>query len=86
LSYKEASKRLYGLGDYAGRIIKTTDYAKANGVYQSGTEGYGGEWWLRSPRYTDSDYARVISYGGIDSTRKVHCSDVGVVPALTVTE
>ena len=66
--------------------MKATDYARANGAYQSDTEGYVGYWWLRSPLYYDRYCARGIYYDGSDSNRSVFDYNVWVVPALTVTE
>ena len=91
LSYKEASKNFYGLYNNSDRIMKTTAYARANGAYQSDDEGYGGCWWLRSPYHDHFDNARFVSnkgghieYYGLDYF--VYSDNVGVVPALTVTE
>ena len=87
LSYREAQKKLYGLNNNSDRRMKTTAYARANGAYQSDTEGYGGSWWLRSPRPTYSGCARGIYYDGMSNYgNDVYYNDVGVVPALTVTE
>lgn len=87
LSYAEATKKLYGFTNDEDRIMKTTEYARANGAYQSSTEGYGGYWWLRSPRNDYSDRARGIYYfGDPDRYDIVHYGGGGVVPALSVTE
>ena len=87
LSYKEAQKKLYGLYNNSDRIMKTTAYARANGAYQDSNEAYGGYWWLRSPRCNGSHYARYIrNDGNSDDGSDVRYHNVGVVPALTVTE
>ena len=91
LSYKEAQKKLYGLNNNSDRIMKTTAYARANGAYQSENEAYGGYWWQRSPNYYYDFGARYISVDGYNYydyylNRVVDINDVGVVPALTVTE
>ncbi len=87
LSYKDIQKKLYGLNAASNRIMQTTAYARANGAYQNSTEGYGGYWWLRSPYYSYSDYARFIYYdGNYDRGTYVYIDYIGVVPALTVTE
>ena len=86
LSYKEASKKLYGLYNASDRIMKPTAYAKANGAYQNENEAYGGYWWLRSPYYSNDYKARAIDFYGNNNSYNVYNSYVGVVPALTVTE
>ena len=86
LSYKEASKKLYGLNNNSDRIMKTTAYARANGAYQSDNEAFGGYWWLRSPYCHDYNFARFIDDYGNYSYNYVYYYYVGVVPALTVTE
>lgn len=95
LSYKESQKKLYGLNNDSDRIMKTTAYARANGAYQDNNEAYGGYWWLRSPFWYDNsvneDYYFVlfISYFGNNyygSGRYVYLDNMGIVPALTVTE
>ncbi len=79
LSYKEATNPRYGLSNIENRIMQATDYARANGA--------GGYWWLRSPIYLDCYFARYIISDGDDYYYSdVYRSDVGVVPALTVTE
>lgn len=86
LSEKEATTEAYGFTAYNeygignSRIRVPTDYAKANYVYLSNTDGYGGYWWLRSPSPTNaiSDSASAIAFASLNSR------DVGVVPALTI--
>ncbi len=91
LSEEEVTTSAYGFAEYnsygAGnaRIRVTTDYAKANYAYQSTTSGYGGYWWLRSPRYDYSNYARyVLGSGNARSSDGVDSSDRGVCPALSI--
>ena len=86
LSYQEARKKLYGLYHDSDRIMKTTAYARANGAYQNDADNAGGYWWLRSPN--GDDYARLIYNLGNNYiySSDVGSGDVGVVPALTVTE
>ncbi len=93
LSEKEATTEAYGFTTYDvdgignSRIRVPTDYAKANYAYLSGTDGYGGHWWLRSPKaYYNSGY--VISYSGsADGSGSVvdwESRKIGVVPALSI--
>ena len=91
LSEQEATMSDYGFAEYTAygqgntRIRVTTDYAKAAGAYQSGTTGYGGLWWLRSPHCSVEDDARDINDNGyahyIDY---VYLTNGGVVPALSI--
>ena len=85
MSYRETQNELYGLSKNADRIMQATDYARANGAYQSKTEGAGGFWWLRSPYYGNSSEARFIINDGYDFYIGVDYDPMGVVPALTVT-
>ena len=91
LSEQEATMSDYGFGVYDAsgqgntRIRVTTDYAKATGANQSGTAGYGGWWWLRSPLWSHESNAR-----GINGVGRAYGSNdvlkiwVGVVPALSI--
>lgn len=78
LSYNDATKKIYGLNNNSDRIMQPTAYASANNA--------GGFWWLRSPFYYYSYNARFIYSDGYDYNRDVDDDDVGVVPALSVTE
>ena len=88
LSMQEATRNEYGFtaynvyGEGNSRIRVTTDYAKANYASQNTGTGYGGYWWLRSPGYYYSDYARYIDYDGNFHTYYVNSDYVGGVPAL----
>ena len=89
LSEKEATTSSYGFASYSSsgtgntRIRETTDYAKANYAYQSTSSSYGGYWWLRSPFYYNSDYARYVVYDGCAyNYNYVNYTYRGVVPAL----
>ena len=91
LSEQEATTAGYGFDVYDAfgegntRIRVTTDYALATGAYQDSTDGYGGWWWLRSPLYSNENYARLIYIGGDASYyRHVSNMEVGVVPALSI--
>lgn len=86
LSYKEAQKKLYGLYNNSDRIMKTTDYARANGAYQNDTEGFCGHWWLHSPHCSHNYDVLGIHSDGSNDYFYVNFNYVGVVPALTVTE
>ena len=91
LSEQEATKSDYGFAvyDQGGtgntRIRMTTAFAQENGAFQDSTEGYGygGHWWLRSPRYNDRNYARVVLHNGdVSHNGGVNNISVDVVPAL----
>ncbi|MCR5495009.1 MAG: DUF6273 domain-containing protein [Treponema sp.] len=91
LSEQEVTRSDYGFAAYdsagAGnsRIRVTTDYAKANYVWQSTTSGYGCCWWLRSPYYNDSNHASYVSgHGYAYRSNCVDRSDRGVCPALSI--
>ena len=91
LSEQEATTAGYGFvecneyGEGNTRIRVTTDYAKATGAYQSGTVGYGGWWWLRSPLYNREINARSIDYDGYANFHSiVYDVEMGVVPALSI--
>ncbi len=99
LSVQEATTSEYGFAEYnvyvgddngttiSTRIRVTTDYARATGAYQSPSEGIGGWWWLRSPRYDIENIARNINGFGTavpSNYAIVNVTDGGVVPALCV--
>lgn len=82
-SYGFAAFNSSGKGN--ARIRFPTDYAKANYVYQSSTDGNGGFWWLRSPLYDDCNRARQVNVDGdACSTDYVDYTPFGVVPALSI--
>lgn len=83
LSLKESTS--YGFPAYNksgtgnARIRKPTDYAKANYA------DYDGYWWLRSPDYSNGNYAcRVESDGCAYHSGYVNITSRGVVPALSI--
>ena len=81
--YGFAAYDSYGKGN--ARIRFSTDYAKANQAYMESTDGYGGNWWLRSPNYERSYYAHYVgSVGYADYNDDVYEDDLGVVPALSI--
>ena len=95
LSEQEVTKADYGFADYnayvgdrygtttSTRIRMTTVFAWANGATHHNQAGYGGWWWLRSPKYNESGHAlRVYEQGKADSSSNVYLSSYGVVPAL----
>ena len=91
-SYREMVNTAYGFrGDYTAydtaRRRLTSDYSRATGVWMdTGTSYYGnGYWWLRSPYYNSSYYARYVHYDGIISNSNyVNSTYIGVVPALKI--
>ena len=92
LSYREVKNSEYGFSsdniekDIA-RMMQTSDYSRAMGVYMSTlSSDYGNAyWWLRSP---DSDYTnRALSVSRVGN---VYGSDrvdrtIGIVPAMWIT-
>ena len=83
VKYSQEAYNAGGKGN--SRIRVTTDFAKANYAYQSTTDDYGGYWWLRSPYYDGSNYARsVLSDGNAYDSNYVDGSNGGVVPALSI--
>lgn len=90
LSESEVVNSDYGFAAYNtsrqknARIRVTTDYAKANYAYQSPVDGCGANWWLRSP-YCSFDDARIVEYDGYaDYCFYVDYTNIGVVPALSI--
>lgn len=91
LSIKEATSygfpAYYEYGSGNARIRKTTDYARANHVYQASTDGYGGSWMLRSPYSDTSIHVRYVRYDGKASSPVIvydYGTTYGVVPALSI--
>lgn len=84
LSYKEATTYMTSS---TARRMKSTDYAKSQGCWQSTDSSYKGNcwWWLRSPSSSSSSIARNVgSDGDIDSDYSVFNTFYGVVPALWI--
>ena len=96
LSEKEITTADYGFDAYdkygadSTRIRKTTDYARATGA-GSITDAElkldnSSAFWLRSPSYDGSDYARFVDIDGrADYYDYVDTTYVSVVPALSMT-
>ena len=91
LSESEVINSDYGFAAYDSwgegnvRIRFPTDYAKANNAYQYPKNGTGGHWWLRSPYYTESYYARFVDNSGVAVMYSlVDNTYMGVVPALSI--
>ena len=92
LSEEEATTLNSGFDEYSDsgegntRIRVTTDYANATGAEQGDpSAGYGGWWWLRSPRYYNRINARVIDdNGNANDYYIVYITNGGVVPALSI--
>ena len=84
LSYKEVSTYLTSSSE---RQMKSSDYAKSQGCWQSTDSRYKGNywWWLRSPYKGYAFNARFVgSDGNIDSDHDVEGTDAGVLPALVI--
>ncbi len=100
LSYKEVLNTSYGFSSSdstydMARWLKSTDYAKSQGVYVNtayNSSRGNGLWWLRSPYYADSHFNdsekayHVDSDGDVDDDGMsfVDHTDLGVVPALRI--
>ena len=92
LSYKEVTNADYGFSSSGqsdtARQMTVSDYARATGAYMSTSSSYygNGYWWLRSPYYDLSTYARDVDYDGFvnDINSNVYYSKYGVVPALQI--
>ena len=87
LSNSDVVNSKYGFSSNISRQLKSTDYAKAQGCHQSTNTSYLGNcrWWLRSPRYNDSHYARYVDYAGdVSYYSNVYYTYAGVVPALWI--
>lgn len=92
LSEKEVTNSAYGFNsDYSNydtaRRKKNTDYAKCQGAWTSTDSSYlgNGFWWLRSPGYSNSNYAWYVDPNGYAGNYdSVYDSDYGVVPALKI--
>jgi len=92
LSESEVTTTSYGFKAYnsedTARVLKPTDYAFANHARKDtvGTLN-GGEFWLRSPRYSSAEEVHIVNWYGcakdedIDKVDDVSC---GVVPALAI--
>ncbi len=88
LSYKEV-KSAYGFieSDDSAREMKSTDYAKSQGIYVSTDSGYVGNsmWWLRSPGTFSNETASYVSGDGYVMTgNNVSNTRGGIVPALWI--
>lgn len=93
LSFTEVTSSDYGFNRSSSaydtaREKKTTDYAQSQGAYTyfSSSSEYNGNgfWWLRSPNYYYSYYARGVYNGGVDYGDGVRSTGYGVVPALQI--
>ena len=92
LSYREVVNSEYGFASDstfdAARRMTVSDYARSTGAYMDTSSSYFGcsYWWLRSPYFNDSFYARYVYYiGNADYNCLVYFDDFGVVPALNIT-
>ena len=93
LSIKEATTSAYGFSDWNNSVLSnshirvTTDYAKANHAFQITDSGYGGIYWLRSPRRYSNQHAGAVDYRGSISSQPVSGTyeySGSIVPALWV--
>ena len=88
LSYREVVNSSYGFSTSTSnsttRQKQGSDYCKTQGSYTYTYNG-NGNWWLRSPDYYFSDFARyVTSDGYLGYDYRVNGTGCGVVPALVI--
>ena len=91
LSCREVTNSAYGFAndpsayDTARRML-TSDFSRATGAYMLTSSSYYGigNWWLRSPYYNYSDYARNVDNRGLAHYYNVYDDNYGVVPALNL--
>ncbi len=93
LSEQEVTNSAYGFSSSysasdTARRKQNTDYAKVQGAYTSTGTSYAGNgwWWLRSPYYYNSYYARDVYFDGnvYNGNFNVGSTIRGVVPALQI--
>ncbi len=92
LSYKDVLNTSYGFSSSdstydTARRLKSTDYAKSQGVHVSIDSSYRGNggWWLRSPSSILSGSASGVGLvGRADESGSVDKTSDGVVPALRI--
>ncbi len=99
LSYEEIHNKAYGFNsdasdDDPARHMKSTDYAKSQGVYTNGRGPFedssgpyagNGQWWLRTPNSSAQGGAYSVFYDGDASIPgTVWCTNYGIVPALWI--
>lgn len=69
----------------SSRVRKVTDFALANYAFQSAKVTDSCYWWLRSPKYSDSNYSRYIGEKGeANGASSIDTTWNGVVPALCI--
>lgn len=83
LSYLDVTNTNYGFNSDTSRIAKTTDYAKAQGIYVDNGNSTSA-WWLRSPLYNYPYYVRKVSISGGVGSLSCDDSRCGVRPTLTI--
>jgi uncharacterized repeat protein (TIGR02543 family) len=90
-SYREMVNTAYGFPNSiystATRERLTSDYSRATGADMGTRSSYygNGYWWLRSPYYFNSYFARYINIdGNVNYDYYVNYTNYGVVPALTI--
>ena len=93
LSVQEATNPSYGFNEdpsfkeFGMRLVRTTDYAKAKHVFQSKwTDGhFESNWWLRSPRDSNSTQSRFVKGDAtIGHDGGVTGDNIGIVPAIVL--
>ncbi len=91
-SYQDYINSSYGFSTSTDstdtRCCRTTDWARARGVYyytSSGSYQYNGYYWTRSPSSNYYDYVWNVGYDGFLDDNLVYITSSSVRPALSIT-
>lgn len=92
LSYQEYTNSNFGFpsdkGSTSTRYCKTTDYARARGIYYYPdsvfTFQYCGSYWTRSPIDSSQYYSQVVNVNGQIVTSDIISTSCGVRPGITL--
>lgn len=82
LSVSDLNNSEYGFAESNDRRIVATDYARANNVVFSSTDG-NANWWTRSP-YAEDNKVSMVGQMGFVGYSSANTSSCGVVPAIWI--